>query len=329
MKPNKFLAVAVSALCLGYAAHAAPAAAAANWPTLQPARQVANATAAPILAAAWAGKRLVAVGDQGVILLSDDGGAFRQAKAVPVRSLLTTVQFVDERRGYAAGHDGVVLGTEDGGQTWTLLRAQPGKEQPVLAIHFDTPQHGIAVGPYGWAIETQDAGKTWSDLRIQSSGTGDGADRHLLHLFASGSGALFIAGEGGAIFRSADKGQSWQDVSTGNKCSLWYGAALADGTLMVCGMRGHLYRSDDDGKSWQAVASHTTQSLTGMAQLADGKVIVVGMGGTVLESQDGGKSFKATVRPEQEALTAVMSSAARPVLLSMNGPLPNTPPAKQ
>jgi len=301
-------------------------AAAKPWPTLQAARRVSNAATAPILASARAGKRLVAVGDQGVILLSDDGSKFRQAKAVPVRSLLTAVQFVDESHGYAAGHDGVVLGTQDAGETWTLLRAEPGKEQPVLSIYFETPQHGIAVGPYGWAIETRDAGKTWSDLRIQA---GEDADRHLLHLFASGSGALFITGEGGAIFRSTDKGQSWQDVSTGKRGSLWYGAALSDGTLVVCGMRGHLYRSNDDGKTWQSVASNTTQSLTGIAQLASGKVVVVGMGGTVLESQDSGKSFKATVRPEQEALTAVIADGAKSVLLSMTGPLPNASPEKQ
>lgn len=325
MKISRCLPLVAAALWLACTAQAAEDAAAKPWPTLQPARHVSNAATAPILASARAGKRIVAVGDHGVILLSDDGSKFRQAKAVPVRSLLTAVQFVDARRGYAAGHDGVVLGTQDGGETWALLRAAPGKEQPVLSIYFGSPEHGIAVGLHGWAIETHDAGKTWSELSIQ---TGENADRHLLHLFASGSGALFITGEGGAILRSSDKGKSWQDVSTGKKGSLWYGASLSDGTLLVCGMRGHLYRSSDDGRSWQSIASNTTQSLTGIAELADGKVIVVGMAGKVLESQDSGRSFTATARAEQEALTAVLADGARPLLLSMTGPLPRASPAR-
>jgi photosystem II stability/assembly factor-like uncharacterized protein len=314
------IVAATSAAAAGDASRTTP------WPTLQPAVQVPNASATPLLASARAGHRVVAVGDHGVILLSDDGTSFRQAKAVPVRSLLTSVQFIDARRGFAAGHDGVVLGTQDGGETWTLLRSAPGVEQPILSIHFDTHVHGIAVGLYGWAIETHDAGRTWSKLEVES---GDNADRHLLHAFASRSRTLFIAGEGGMIFRSADGGRSWESVATPGKGSLWHGLALADGTLVACGMRGHLYRSEDDGRTWTNVESGTTQSLTGIAELGDGRVVVVGLGGTVLESGDRAKTFRATPRAQQEALTAVLGGRSKPVFVSMTGPVPDAAAAKQ
>lgn len=315
MNLTRCLLLAAAALHMAGSAVAAESAA---WPAIQPARLVANAAVAPMLAVARAGQRAVAVGDHGVVLLSDDGRQFRQAKAVPVRSLLTSVQFIDERRGYAAGHDGVVLGTQDGGETWTLLRAEPGKEQPVLSLHFDSPEHGIAVGLYGWAIETRDAGRTWAPLQVAE---GESADRHLMHVFTSGSGAWLIVGEGGVVFRSADKGRSWQQMDAGGKGSLWHGLALSDGSLLACGMRGHLYRSADDGKTWQEVGSQTTQSLTGIAQFPDGKVVVVGMGGTVLESRDGGRHFTATVREQQEPLTAVLTNGPQLLILSMGGPI--------
>lgn len=326
MSPLRCLPFVALMACLSLPAAAAGTTSAAHWPTMEPARQVSNAAAAPLLATARAGKRVVAVGDHGVILLSDDGVSFRQAKAVPVRTLLTTVQFVDANHGYAAGHDGVVLATQDGGETWALLRATPGVEQPILAMHFDSLEHGIAVGLYGWAIETHDAGRTWTDLTIES---GESADRHLLHMFATASGSLFVVGEGGTIYRSADRGKSWEGTTTGGKGSLWHGLALSDGTLLVCGMRGHLYRSGDDGKTWQAVDAQTTQSLTGIAELADGSVAVVGMGGTVLASKDHGKSFTRTERAEQESLTAVLADGARPLLVSMTGPLPAAGPVKR
>lgn len=290
-----------------------------SWPTMQQAAQLTNATMAPLLAAAVAGHRLVAVGDHGVVLLSDDGRSFRQAKAVPTNTMLTTVQFLDQQHGFAGGHDGVVLRTDDGGETWALLRATPGAEQPILSLHFDSPEHGMAVGLYGWAIETGDGGHTWHDVHI---GSGDDADRHLFYVFASGSGALLIAGEAGTIFRSVDGGKSWQAQSTGNKGSLWYGSALADGTLLLCGMRGHLYRSGDDGMTWQSVATNTTESLTGIAERPDGTVIVVGMGGTMLRSNDRGRSFTLTLTRGREPLTGVVADGPRLLLLSMTGVLP-------
>lgn len=312
------LVLALIVLRVACEATAAGLPAVPRWPALAPAQAVGNAAGVPLLSAAWAGRRVVAVGDHGAILLSDDGVHYRQAKTVPVRSLLTVVQFVDARQGYAAGHDGVVLGTSDGGETWKLLRAEPGVEQPILSLHFDSAVHGIAVGLFGWAIETADGGQSWHALHV---GSGEDGDRHLLHMFATSRGTLLIAGEAGSVFRSADGGKTWQALATGGQGSLWSGMALADGSLLVCGMRGHLYRSVDDGLSWQAVISPTTQSLTGIAQLHDGSVAVVGMAGTVLRSTDNGKTFTLAQREEREPLTAVLAGGSGPVLLSMVGPL--------
>lgn len=324
MSLHRFFSLALIVLGIPCAA-AAETPLATQWPAIQRAQLVAQAAGAPLLAAARAGNRVVAVGDHGVVLLSEDGVTFRQAKAVPVRSMLTSVQFMNAQQGYAAGHDGVVLGTQDGGETWTLLRATPGVEQPILSIYFDSLEHGIAVGLYGWAIETGDGGHTWSPLQV---GAGEESDRHLFHVFASGRGTLLIAGEGGTIFRSTDRGKRWQTLTTGNKGSLWYGRSLLDGTLLLCGMRGHLYRSSDDGQTWQPVQSHTSQSLTGIAQLVDGDVIIVGLAGTVLRSSDSGKNFMLTERPGKEPLTAVIANASRPpVLVSMTGPVPGAGPA--
>lgn len=292
-----------------------------RWSVLGPAADVVKAASAPIFSAVQVGSRTVAVGDHGVILRSDDGVHFRQAKSVPVRSLLTAVQFLDARRGFAAGHDGVVLGTQDGGDTWTLLHATPGVEKPILSLHFDSAEHGLAVGLYGWTLETSDGGHSWTEGHIG----GDGDDRHLFHLFTSPKGTWLIAAEQGTVFRSVDGGKSWQALSTGDQGSLWHGTALADGTLLVCGMRGHIYRSADDGQSWQAVASNTTQSLTGIAQMPDHGVVIVGINGTVLTSHDSGASFSLAQREQGEALTSVLATANRLQLFSMTGPVADAP----
>ncbi len=51
-----------------------------------------------------AGNRLVAVGERGIVLLSDDAGLNWKQVDVPVSVTLTGVQFVSPMKGWAIGH---------------------------------------------------------------------------------------------------------------------------------------------------------------------------------------------------------------------------------
>jgi len=97
-----------------------------------PAMHLAHPTRAQMLAAARAGSRSVAVGDHGTVILSDDGKTWRQAKDVPTSVLLTSVCFVDDKQGWAVGHWGEILHTEDGGETWKLQRTDTGVDEPLF-----------------------------------------------------------------------------------------------------------------------------------------------------------------------------------------------------
>jgi photosystem II stability/assembly factor-like uncharacterized protein len=69
-------------------------------------------------AIARAGERLVSVGVRGLIIISDDAGQSWRQVASPVNSDLVAVRFISPKQGWAGGHDGVILSTLDGGQTW-------------------------------------------------------------------------------------------------------------------------------------------------------------------------------------------------------------------
>jgi photosystem II stability/assembly factor-like uncharacterized protein len=298
-----------------------------DWPTRQPAQLRQLAAGGALLAAATtAGGRIVAVGDHGVILLSDDGKKYRQARSVPTRTMLTSVTFVDRNTGWAAGHDGVVLKTMDGGEHWSLLRQQYGQEQPILSIWFADANRGLAVGLFGMALSSSDGGLTWSEIKLSN---GDAADRHLYRIIATGSGALLITAEAGTVFRSEDGGKHWEVIDSGEKGSLWSAVAFSENgasTVVAVGMRGHIIRSTDDGKSWQAIASGTTQSLTDIGQLADGGLVAGGMGGTLLFSSDGGRHFRLRHSAGDEPITALLQApgAGKPALalFSLAGVVP-------
>lgn len=270
---------------------------------------------APVYAATRAGQRTVAVGDYGVVIYSDDGEHFLQGE-VPTRAPLTSVYFLDSQRGWAAGHDGTVIATADGGKTWQVLREMRGQDQVLMGVWFADAEHGLVVGQFGLALETRDGGKTWSERNLVD---GEAGERHLLSIVPGRDGLLLVAAEAGTVLRSTDSGATWKAIQTVNKGSFWAGTELADGSLLLGGMRGHLYRSTDRGEHWSHVASGTQQSLTGMAQHPDGSVRIVGLAGTTLLSKDGGQSFETSVRPDRLSMTAIVPGAKGELLFSAIG----------
>ena len=342
-------AVLAIALALGLAWAAAPPGSIKALPT--------QATAAPLVAKNLllagtqipraGGTRLVAVGEHGHVLLSDDAGAtWRQAKTVPTITTLTAVQFINDRQGWAVGHGGVVIGTQDGGDTWALLAGALDGKEVLLSLHFADALNGLVVGAFGYAARTGDGGKTWAPLTLAE---GEDGERHLNQLFisrpaaagaagaasdtatlpASGLNAasapapaptkpaqtLWVAAESGLLFRSDDSGARWQVVKLPYKGSIWGGTQLADGALLVWGMGGHVLRSDDGGKTFAELPTGTEQSLGGAWQVSADQVVVAGLGGAVVLSQDGGRHFATTVRDDRASLAAVLPGAAGQVLL--------------
>jgi photosystem II stability/assembly factor-like uncharacterized protein len=264
----------------------------------------AVATQSAMLASARAGKRIVAVGDHGIVLLSDDQGkTFRQARSVPVSSLLTGVSFADDQHGWAVGHWGVILATADGGETWSIQRLAVEEDRPLFSVHFVDAQRGVAVGLWSLLLRTEDGGRNWSSVVLPTPPDGGKADRNLFRAFSDAHGVLYVAAERGAVLVSRDGGATWIYSLTGYKGSFWTGAALPDGSLLVAGLRGSLYRSRDGGRKWHAEESGTKSSLTDIAVGPHGAVLVGLDGVRVEESQPSG--YATSQRDDRLSLTAV------------------------
>lgn len=305
----------------------APSAEGFPAPKPLPAEPTPAAAKAMMLAAARAGGRIVAVGDHGIVLLSDtEGKEFRQARSVPVRSTLTGVWFADEKTGWAVGHWGVVLRTDDGGESWTIQRMDTSVDQPLFSVFFRDRDNGWAVGLWSLVLATADGGKHWTPVRLPPPPGRKKADRNLFRIFANRYGTLFVAGEQGTVLRSYD-GERWSYLNTGYNGSFWAGIPLENGTILVGGLRGTIYRSTDNGKSWKESKTGLKSSITDFCE-AGGKVFAVGLDGILLESGDGGISFEGTQRQDRIPYTAVaVSPAGRLVKFSKLGLVEDPPPA--
>jgi photosystem II stability/assembly factor-like uncharacterized protein len=306
--------------------------------------QTKLAKEALLLGVTRAGKRIVAVGEYGNILLSDDDGkTWTQAKDVPTTVTLTAVHFTDEKTGWAVGHDTLILHTADGGETWVKQFGGGESDNALLSVFFKDATHGWGVGAFNYTVETADGGKTWTERKTlvppaavvpgaaapgaapapaapaadfdptkakrpddpYAAATGD--ENHLNQMFAGpDANTLFVAAEAGAIYRSLDGGATWAKILTGYIGSFWGGLTAKDGTVYAAGMRGNIWKSSDKGATWaKADTNGADQSISTGVQLADGSFVFVGLGGQVLYSEDGTK-FTLTYRPDRKGLNAVM-----------------------
>ncbi|MDH1053148.1 YCF48-related protein [Pseudomonas alcaligenes] len=275
-----------------------------------------------LLDIAHAGKRLVAVGDRGHILFSEDAGRNWVQARVPSRQLLTAVYFVDDKHGWAVGHDAQILASDDGGANWELQHEDLEREAPLLDIWFRDTSTGYAVGAYGALLETSDGGKTWNDVSDRLDNE-DGY--HLNGITAVKDAGLFVVGEAGSMFRSADWGQTWEKVQGPYEGTLFgaLGTASAN-TLVAYGLRGNLFRSTDFGKSWQQIKllSESGPLEFGLANgslLKDGTLVIVGHGGSVLTSKDAGRAFTVVNRADRASLAGATDDAAGNLVLVGQG----------
>ena len=254
-----------------------------------------------LLDAARVGKRIVAVGERGHIVLSDDGGAnWRQVNS-STQSTLTALYFLDEKNGWAVGHDSVILKSNDGGASWRQVHHAPDEQKPLLDVWFADELNGYAMGAYGLFMETSNGGIGWQQRKIF-----DG-DTHI-NAFASVEGKQFIAGEAGTLLRSDDAGKTWQALCSPYKGSFFGILPLSDNSLLAFGLRGNVFRSDDSGATWNAVESGTEATLMGGLVSADGRVVLAGQGGVTLVSQDQGRSFHLRNHASGKALAAILSA---------------------
>lgn len=263
-----------------------------------------------LLDLATAGERLVAVGERGHILLSDDSGQSWRQAPTPTRATLTAVHFVDARRGWAVGHLGTLLRTVDAGESWEKLDAGLDRESVLLDVLFLNPAEGFAVGAYGLFLRTRDAGATWTREEPQPDQT------HFNHLVRTGDGVLFLVGEAGTVLRSRDGARNWEAVPPAYDGSLFGLVSLADGQLLVHGLRGRVFRSPNGGAGWLPVATPVPTLLMHGLRLRNGLVVFAGQSGNCLVSRDQGQSFELW-RPGGSAGFAALAEAPDGTLLAV------------
>jgi ligand-binding sensor domain-containing protein len=277
-------------------------------PPDRPAHLTERAAHSVLLGIANAGPRLVAVGERGIIVRSDDAGRTWRQSPSPVSVTLTAVHFANDKEGWAVGHYGVVVHSADGGETWhrqldgaaaaalaldaaqarargtpdddrvrqalaaAQLLVRDGADKPFLDVHFFDASHGLVVGAYNMIFATADAGRTWQPLLDRTD------NREALHLYALAAAGdrVYVAGEQGLLLFSSDRGATFRRVATPYHGTFFTALARDGRDVVVAGLRGHAYVSTDDGATWKALDVPGDAAIAAVGAIDAERLVVVG-----------------------------------------------------
>jgi photosystem II stability/assembly factor-like uncharacterized protein len=275
---------------------------------------------------AFVGARGAAVGAEGTIVRTDDGGATWSAASSGTETGLTEVAMPDANTVYAGG--GCVLRrSTDGGATFqrVAFAAKESKcDSPLLQIAFPTPSVGYVFLRNGTVLRTTNAGRSFTrraSLQIVPQGAVDA-------VFTSETTGVISTGLTFPRFlRTEDGGQSWSQISAGPQNSRvrsisfvtpLVGFAVGDGA--VAGMS----KTEDGGKTWAQVPLTGATGLPEVVHCADANTCVIVSRAEIGDSKrltwtaDGGQT--ATTVPVDVNLSDVaFSSPTRVVAVGAGG----------
>ncbi len=275
------------------------------------------------------GERLVAVGQRGHIIYSDDKGKSWSQANVPVSTLLTAVYFPDEKHGWAVGHGGLVLHSSDAGETWVkqldgnlaneMVIAQAQERLANLELELENAEPDMQED-LEYAVE--DAQFALEDAEIDAE---VGPSKPLLDVWFMDKNTGFVIGAYGFFFRTTDGGKTWENwggyVDNTERFHLNAIEEITGGMLFIVGEAGYVFRSVDYGESWETMESPYDGSLFGVSGNGNvNEVFVYGLRGNIFYSEDSGEGWSSVdVDAGETLMAAAIGKDGKMVVIGNSG----------
>jgi photosystem II stability/assembly factor-like uncharacterized protein len=253
---------------------------------------------------------LAAVGTYGVIIVSEDDGASWTQASVPASVTLTGIHFPTAEKGWAVGHDGLILHSGDGGKTWEKQLDGHQLNEQIMAVaeriveqvraDLDALQAQEEPDEY----EVEDAEFMLEEAEFMLEGAQDdtaaGPVRPLLDVWFRDENEGFVTGSYGMLLHTQNGGRNWELVSdrmdNPEAFHLNQIVAAPDGTLFIAGESGYVFRSSDGGQSWDSLEPGYEGSFYGVVVAPDAKghyeLLVYGLRGNLFRSTDTGETWE-------------------------------------
>ena len=226
---------------------------------------------------------------------------------------LLTVHVFKDGTVVAAGSNGLVIRSTDGGKSWEARRIKVEDLGIIFwgGFFFDE-RTGWIVGRgsrgFGGApliFKTDDQGKSWKRLQAPRV-------PRLLDAFFFDEMNGWVVGETRTLIRTTDGGQSWEVISAAraragemryNYDAIWF-PTRKEGWIV--GAYGLILHTSDGGQTWREVQlEDVVENLHDVLFVDEKKGWIVGQDGVVLRTTDGGESWRRVDLGEEDELRSI------------------------
>ncbi len=209
---------------------------------------------------------------------------FKQTSSITTK--LNCVFGLDTLHAWAAGENGVILKTLNGGASWQSINTF--STFNIKDIYFINENTGWAVGADGKGnsviIKTNNNGATWT--RWYGSATNGLHANHMTDALAG-----WNVGEAGKIEKTADGGANWLAQSSGVTSVLRSVHFSSAETGWVVGDNGVILKTSNAGYNWVSQNSGASHSLTGVFFVSDQVGWISTSSGQILATENGGAAW--------------------------------------
>jgi photosystem II stability/assembly factor-like uncharacterized protein len=244
-----------------------------------------------------------AIGDEGAMLISSDGGLTWTVctSCFPNSPDMEGVVFATSSCGWAVGeHPRELVRTANGGASWELVADQP--SHTMLAVAYDGVSRGWAVGSNGTVVSVDCSGDT-HDKSIST-------DYHLYGVDFVDANNGWVVGQHGTVYHTTNGAAgttTWtrRDPDDGHDWDL-YGVYFQTATRgWAVGEEGVIWYTIDAGLTWTQLPVDTHHTLRSICFSDANTGWIVGDDGTLLKSVDGGLTWQEVDLPTGENLVSI------------------------
>ncbi|HMF57380.1 MAG TPA: YCF48-related protein [Pyrinomonadaceae bacterium] len=209
---------------------------------------------------------------------------------------LNAVYFDNSKRGWAAGDNGFLSHTEDGGRTWT--RQVIPTDHAVNDIYFRNGDDGFILAG-NLILTTNNGGQNWREVMRFTPSDSGGAIAELYSIRFSSKKRGWIVGSlsrrdivvDSLLLSTDDGGASWQSRRVPTRDELIHVDFVNDHRGWIVGAGGTILHTEDEGVTWTEQRSGVRVTLYHVDFNDTDHGWAVGERGTILRTLNGGDTW--------------------------------------
>jgi len=237
----------------------------------------------------------IAVGTNGTIIKTTNGGTNWVTKTSLTANALTCVKFISPSNVVAVGQFGIILLSTNAGETWTNQTTGTN----LASVFFPSAVIGYAVGTNGTLLKTTNGGVNWTSLT-------SGAAFNLSSVYFISDTEGFITGTGGNIRKTTNGGVNWSTLTSGTASNLNSVSFVNSSIGWVSGAAGTMRATTNGGTTWAAqTLTGTSVNMTSVNFVTTGLGWATGQTGRINFTSNGGTNWSTQTSPSNNALNSI------------------------